>query len=95
MPTIHERIEALWNTPSSTKLDWLKLETLQRDILSAAKHRTDLGDHSRHHSADYYLRAIDEALAAFTRRGAMFDPFHDDDESDELGLAEFDRIQTT
>ena len=71
MLTIQERIEVLWDR-SDTKLDWLQLETLQRDILTASKTRTDLGDYSTDHSPDYYLRAMDAALAAFTRRGSIY-----------------------
>lgn len=72
-PTINERIDALWDRPDR-KLDWLVLESLLRDIL-------------KQHVPSPALRQIDEAVAAFTRRGSVYenengpdDPFFNDPE---------------
>ena len=56
-PQILEAINAWWEEPPLKRLKWLKLERMLRDIL-----RSSL-------TADQKVFAIDEALAAFTKRG--------------------------
>ena len=72
MTTIQQRIDAAWKAMESGKLkiDWLALEQLLRDILEASKTSTDIGD--RQNSPTDYLRAIDQAIAAHTGRGTVY-----------------------
>lgn len=60
---ITKRINRAWDA-TDRKLDWLGLETTLRLILSEASQRTP------------ELRQIDEAVAAFTRRGNVY-PDHE------------------
>ena len=57
--SITERIDVLWDRPSCEKLDWLELEQLLQDIL-------------RSYEPTPALREVDEAIAAFTRRGSVY-----------------------
>jgi hypothetical protein len=59
-PTIYERTQALWDRPGHSKLNWLELEQLLRDIL-------------KNHQPTPALRQIDEAIGAFTRRGCVYE----------------------
>ena len=58
--TITERIDAAWHERSPDGVEWLGLEDILRRILKKA---------SAEEQNSPTLRLIDEALAAFTRRG--------------------------
>jgi hypothetical protein len=86
---IQKRLDDLWDKPGHSKLDWLELEQLLRDILCAARHKKAI-QNGRNENVDY-LMAIDEAIAAFTRRGYtyrnMLDPNDPDAGMVDTGLA--------
>jgi hypothetical protein len=67
LPGIMRAINTAWDG-ESIKVDWLKLETVQRDIFEALKNNEITERHA--------LSLINEAIAAFTRRDHPTNRYH-------------------
>ncbi len=67
---LRARIGAQWDARGRPKMDWLGLEDVLRDILRAYK-EGDPGPGETQTSAGQALALVDEALAAWTKRGGV------------------------